>query len=124
MYSVKNVFLKVLQNSQENICARVSFLMKMQAEACNFIKKETLAQVISCKFCEIFKNTFSYRIQLNSCNSNSYNSKNHLNQTDCLLPWTIFCHLIRISIQKIRFPLLSRMMLRLTESRRYHVRIF
>ena len=27
-------------------------------EACNFIKKETLAQVFSCQFCEIFKNTF------------------------------------------------------------------
>ena len=29
-------------------------------EACNFIKKETLAQVFSCQFCEISKNTFSY----------------------------------------------------------------
>ena len=27
-------------------------------EACNFIKKDTLAQVFSCEFCEIFKNTF------------------------------------------------------------------
>ena len=26
-----------------------------------FIKKETLAQVFSCEFCEISKNTFSYR---------------------------------------------------------------
>ena len=26
-------------------CARVSFLMKLQAEACNFIKKKTLAGV-------------------------------------------------------------------------------
>ena len=25
--------------------------------ACNFIKRETLTQVFSCKFCEIFKNT-------------------------------------------------------------------
>ena len=30
-------------------------------EACNFIKKETLAQVFSYEFCEISKNTFSYR---------------------------------------------------------------
>ena len=29
-----------------------------ESEACNFIKKETLAQVFSCEFCEIFKNTF------------------------------------------------------------------
>ena len=26
----------------------------------SFIKKETLAQVFSCEFCEIFKNTFFY----------------------------------------------------------------
>ena len=31
------------------------------SQACNFIKKETLAQVLSCEFCEISKNTFSYR---------------------------------------------------------------
>ena len=30
----------------------------LQAEACNSIKKETLAQVFPCKFCEIFKNAF------------------------------------------------------------------
>ena len=34
------------------------FLIKLQASACNFIKKETLAQVFSCEFCEIYKNTF------------------------------------------------------------------
>ena len=33
------------------------FLIKWP-QACNFIKKETLAQVFSCEFCEIFKNTF------------------------------------------------------------------
>ena len=27
----------------------------------NLLKKETLAQVFSCEFCEISKNTFSYR---------------------------------------------------------------
>ena len=27
-------------------------------KACNFIKNETLAQVFSCEFCEISKNTF------------------------------------------------------------------
>ena len=27
-------------------------------KSCNFIKKEALAQVFSCKFCEISKNTF------------------------------------------------------------------
>ena len=32
-----------------------------RAQACNFIKKETLAQVFSCQFCENFKNTFFCR---------------------------------------------------------------
>ena len=36
---------------------RKSFLNK----ACNFIKKETLTQVFSCKFYEISKNNFFYR---------------------------------------------------------------
>ena len=39
----KKVFLEILQNSQENTCARVS------------------SQVFSCEFCKISKNTFSYR---------------------------------------------------------------
>ena len=37
------------------------FLIKLLASACNCIKKGTLAEVFSCEFCEIFKNTFSYR---------------------------------------------------------------
>ena len=30
-FSVKKVFLEILQNSQKNTCARVSFLIKLQA---------------------------------------------------------------------------------------------
>ena len=48
----KKVFLEILQNSQEN------FITK------DFIKKETLAQVFSCEFCEISKNTFFHRTPL------------------------------------------------------------
>ena len=33
-------------------------LLEQRAEGCNFIKKETLAQVFPCKFCEISKNNF------------------------------------------------------------------
>ena len=36
--------------------AQVSF---HKSQACYFIKKETLAQLFSCEFCEIFKTTFS-----------------------------------------------------------------
>ena len=37
---------------------RVSFLIKLQATARIFIKKETLVHVLSCEFCENSKNTF------------------------------------------------------------------
>ena len=53
---MKEVFLKMLQNSQKNTFARVYFLIKLQASG-NFIKKEALAQMSSSEFCEIFKNT-------------------------------------------------------------------
>ena len=59
--SVKKVFWKIPQNSQENTCARVSFLIKLQASACTFVKKETLAQVFSCEYCKILKSTFFHR---------------------------------------------------------------
>ena len=52
---MKKLFLEISQNSWENTCAGVSFFTKF------FIKKETLAQVLCCEFCEISKNTFSYR---------------------------------------------------------------
>ena len=56
--SCVNTLLEISQNSQENTCARVSFLIKLQAEVYNFIKKEALTQVFSCIFCEISKKTF------------------------------------------------------------------
>ena len=37
MCSIKKVFLQISQNSQENSCVKVSFLIKLQAEAWNFI---------------------------------------------------------------------------------------
>ena len=46
---LKNVFLEISQNSQKNTCVK----------ACNFIKKETLAQLFFCEFFKISKNTFS-----------------------------------------------------------------
>ena len=50
---VKMVFVEISQNSQENTCARISFLIKLQ-----LIKKEILAQVFSCEFCEILRTPF------------------------------------------------------------------
>ena len=59
LYTAKKLFLKISHKLQENTCVRVSFLIKLQAETCIFIKKETVTQVFSCEFCEIFKNIFS-----------------------------------------------------------------
>ena len=61
--SVKNVFLKTSENSQKNTCARVSFLDKVAGLRPATLaqvrkKRETLAQVFSCEFCESSKNTF------------------------------------------------------------------
>ena len=46
----ETMFLEISQNAQENTCARVSILIKLQGSA-----------LFSCKFCEISKNTFGYR---------------------------------------------------------------
>ena len=53
----KKVFINISQNSQENTCAKASFLIKFP-EVCKFIRKDALAQVFFYEFCEIFKNTF------------------------------------------------------------------
>ena len=58
--SVKKVFLEISQNPQEYTSTRVSFLIKLQTEACNFIKKETLARFFPVNFTNS-KNNFSYR---------------------------------------------------------------
>ena len=58
---IEKMFLEILENWQENTCARVSFLIELRPKACNFIKKETLAQVFSCQFCKISKNTIFNR---------------------------------------------------------------
>ena len=78
--SVKNVVLKILQNSQENTCARVFFnkVAGLRPQPCNFIKNET--QLSSCEFCEIFKYSFftehfrmtSSEIYINPCSLYSY----------------------------------------------------
>ena len=46
--SVKKIFLKILQNLQENTCTGVSLLISL----------ETPAHVFSCEFCEILKNIY------------------------------------------------------------------
>ena len=52
-YSAKKMLLEMSQNSQENTFVRVSFLIK---EYCERISRK--------EYCEISKNTFSYRTPL------------------------------------------------------------
>ena len=58
--------LKVTKNQRFTLPVENTFLEEPHrgvkaAEACDFIKKEALAQAFSCEFCEISKNTFSHR---------------------------------------------------------------
>ena len=57
--------------------ARDSFLTKLQAEAGNFIKKETLVQVFSCEFFEISKNTFFHKKPLVAASASTHISISH-----------------------------------------------
>ena len=41
----------------ENTCTRASFLIKLQTSVLQLIKKEALAQMFSCEFFKVFKNT-------------------------------------------------------------------
>ena len=55
-HSAYKMLLKISQNSQDKTCTRVSFLIK-KPQTSNLFKKEILAQVFSCEFCEFSKNT-------------------------------------------------------------------
>ena len=45
----------------ETFCTFAKVSSEAVPRRCNFIKKETLAQVYSCDFCETFKNAIFYR---------------------------------------------------------------
>ena len=55
------MFLEISQNSQENTCARVSFLIKLKAlglRPATLFKKRLCHKCFPVNFCEISKNTF------------------------------------------------------------------
>ena len=41
-----------------SLCMQFAIIFTILPQACNLIKKETLAQVFSCEFCKISNNTF------------------------------------------------------------------
>ena len=59
-YLKKGALKNFVKFAGKHLCQAL-FLNKvagLRLDASNFIKKETLAQVFSCEFCEIFKNTY------------------------------------------------------------------
>ena len=58
---VKKVFLKISQNSDENTCVRVSFLIKLQELGCNFSKTETPIRCFPVNFGTFLRADFFYR---------------------------------------------------------------
>ena len=80
------MFLEISQNSQENTCARVSFLIKLKV--CNFIKKETLAQAFFCEFFKISKNTF-FTEHLRTATSKTWNQNLDLEKPGLRKTWTL-----------------------------------
>ena len=60
---MKKVFLEISQNSQENICARVSFLIKLQAAPATLLKTRLWTDVFPW-ILWISKNNFFYRTPL------------------------------------------------------------
>ena len=49
---------------KKGVLRNVAKFTVLKSQACNFIKIESLAQVFSIDFCEIFKSTNSYRTTL------------------------------------------------------------
>ena len=62
VFCKKGVVRNFAKLTGRHLCQGLSF--NKVAALGLFIKKETLAQVFSCEFCEISKNTFSYRTPL------------------------------------------------------------
>ena len=56
--SVKKVFFEISQNSQENTCARVSFLIKLQAPPATLLKKRLWHSCFPVSFAKFLRTPF------------------------------------------------------------------
>ena len=55
---IKQVFLKISQNSQENICARALFLIKLQATLASLLKKRLWHKCFPVNFAKFLRTPF------------------------------------------------------------------
>ena len=114
------MFLKISKNLQKNTCARVSFLINLQAEAYNFIKKETLEQVFYCEFCEISQNTFSCRTPpVAACDKTFKRRTGHVQFTSCV---QVVCEKVQliVSLRLYYLIILSFVLSQLTNFKSLH----
>ena len=76
------IYLHVIDRSSHQRCS------VEKGGACNFIKKETLAQVFSCEFSEISKNTFSQ-----NTSGRQLLNRGMFKKYDCYVTFTmLLCH--------------------------------
>ena len=76
--SIKKVFLKTSQNSQENTCTRVS----LKGVFLSILVLRCFSQVFSCVFCEIVKHTFfTEQLQITNLKSKSHENSSTVNTT-------------------------------------------
>ena len=59
VFCKNGVLINFAKFTGKHLCQRLCF-NKVAGQVCNFIKKQSVAQVFSCEFCEIYKNTFFY----------------------------------------------------------------
>ena len=57
VFCKKGVLRNFAKFTGKHMCQSL-FFKKILGQVCNFVKKETLAQVLSCEFCKVTKNTF------------------------------------------------------------------
>ena len=57
----KKMFLKISQNSQENTCARASFLIKLQATPATLLKAKLWHRCFPVNFAKFLRTSFFYR---------------------------------------------------------------
>ena len=86
-YGICNVTKQILYEGK-----KVRLLLYTEAVSCrcycNFVKKETLAQLFSCEFCEIFKKKFLHRPPLVDGSINKERQKNcEQIQSEIYLVW-------------------------------------
>ena len=78
VFCKRDVFRHFAKFTGKHLCQS---LYMSEPQACNFIKKENLAQVFSCEFCKISKNTFFHKTPLVAASA-----RNGLIESDSLIP--------------------------------------